>query len=273
MHASPPLQALALAAISGCVVDNPAFDEATTTASQGASSQSSTSAEATSASATSDASTGAETTGAETSLTGDPTTTADPSASTTSTTTGGAEPGVYDIPAAIGTCVFLATQEVPNHGPPAECTADADAINNSGLAGLMMIDVNVNNAAGKQRPAHPFLRFDVPAALAGLTLTAAELHVQVADNVTDLPQTGEVWLAAPFDAVSLESSAPERTLLLAGDQGEVFPNDWIVWQLPPGQLNVPGAVYIGLEPTHDKGVMLRGATTDPGPPLLRLTLE
>ena len=283
MRPSPRLLALALAALPGCVVDNPAFDEATnaaTATSTSASTQGSISGEATSASGSSDASMGASMTATTTSPTSTPTmsTTADPStsiSSTTSTTatTGGADPGVYDIPAALGTCVFLATQEEPSHGPPAQCTADADAINNRGLIGLMMLDVSVDNAAGKKRPAHPFLRFDVPEEYAGLTVASVELHVQVADNVIFLPQTGEVWLTAPFDALSLESSAPERTLLLAGDQGEVLANDWVVWELPAAQISPSGGVYLSLVPTHDKGVMLRGATTDPGPPFLRLTLE
>jgi len=282
MQAAPPLlaSALTIATLTGCILDNPSFDEtvgATSTSQSAPTSATSQGPGSSSSSSSSSSSIASSYPPTTTSTTGLESTSSLPTTTSTSTadasTTIADLPRIHNIPAELATCVFLPTPEEPSHGPPAQCSGDADAINNSDLQDLMMVDVSVNNLAGKKRPAHPFLRFNIPPELANLTVVAAELHVQVADNVTFLPQTGEVWRSDPFDAVSLETVAPEHTLLLAADQGEVLPNDWIIWTLPPDQIALDGGVFLGLKPTHDKGVILRGATTDPGPPFLRLTIE
>ncbi len=220
----------------------------------------------TSSGGTSTSSGGTSTSSAE--VTGDPT-----SSDSTGGGGGGAKPGTYEVPASIGTCVFVGVMDYPVHGGPDECRGDADSINNSALGGLMMIDVKVDDAAGMSRPAHPYLRFDVPAEFAGLKVTAATLHVQVADNVTDLPQSGELWWSEPFDAADLKVQAPKLVALIAADKGEVQPDEWLQWSIAPEQVMAGEPLFFGLRPTHDKGVMLRGGTTMPGFPYLELELQ
>jgi hypothetical protein len=216
----------------------------------------------------------APTSSGETSTSGEPLTSG-PDSSSSSGSTGGPSvaPGTYEVPASIGTCVFAAVRNVPIHGGPEACSVDADTINNSELIGLMMIDVQVDNAAGMSRPARPYLRFDVPDEFAGLSVVAATLHVQVADNVTDLPQSGELWWSEPFDAQVLQSEAPKLLGLIAPDKGEVQPDEWLTWPLDPKQVMAGEPLFFGLLPTHNKGVMLRGGATMPGFPYLEIELQ
>lgn len=178
------------------------------------------------------------------------------------------------VAASIGTCVFPAAPGVPFHGGPAECSGDADQINNTALTGLMMVDVQVNDVIGKMRPAVPVLRFDVPAGgLDGLTLVSATLHVQVSDGVTFLPQSGELWRVSPFTVESLNIEAPAPLQLLAADKGEVQPDELLTWELAPASIKPGQPLFFALKPTHDKGVLLRGASTNPGAPYLSLVFE
>lgn len=193
--------------------------------------------------------------------------------STAGGSTDGASPGIYDVPAAIGTCVFVAVEDYPFHGGPDECSGDANAINATALGGLMMVDIQVNDGPGQTRPAVPYLRFDVPKELAGLTLLSATLHVQVADGVTDLPQSGTVWLSVPFSDETLKTVAPTLVESIAADKGEVQPDEWLSWQIDPGLITLGQPLHLALKPTHDKGVILRGATTAPGAPHLTLEVE
>ncbi len=208
-----------------------------------------------------------------TTTTGGSGTTGSPETTTSGESSGGALPGVYEVPASIGTCVFVANDVHPFHGGPDECSGDADAINNTELAGLMMVDVQVNDAAGQTRPAVPVLRFDIPGELAGLTVAAVTLHVQVSDGVTSLPQSGEVWQSEPFDAMSLTMSAPALSTFVAPDKGEVQPDDWLAWELAPGLISAGAPLHLALKPTHDKGVILRGATTAESAPYLTLEMQ
>jgi hypothetical protein len=281
---SRPLVILLSVAASSCLT-NPAFDP---------DAGSVTSTDAGSATATS---TGTDATGAVTTGNGDDSSTAaDGStlaadASTSATSGGpsssdgtsddgsssgdssGGSPATHDVLATIGTCVFPAIDLVPDHGGPDECSADADKINNTVLEGLMMVDVHVNNLSGKTRPAVPYLRFDFPEALIGLTLVSATLHVQVADGVTDLPQSGELWLSAGFTEQTLESTAPELIERIADDMGEVQPDDWLTWPIDPALIGLSKPLHLALKPTHDKGVILRGATTADSAPYLTIEVE
>jgi len=288
----PPLVILLSLAVSSCLLPNPAFDpDAASVTSTDPGSATATSLDVVTATSMSADATGAVTTG-----TGDSSTAADGStvavdASTSGTSSGGTSsggssggesssgessggsPGTYDVPAAIGTCVFRAVDATPLHGGPDECSGDADAINATDLDGLMMVDVYVNNMAGMTRPAIPYLRFDLPDALVGLTVVSATLHVQVADGVTDLPQSGELWLSAAFTAETLEIEAPTLLELIADDMGEVQPDDWLTWPIDPALVALDEPLHLALNPTHDKGVILRGATTADSAPYLTLEVE
>jgi hypothetical protein len=285
-----------LTCICACLRPNPAFDpdagddagpglttvvsagESTAASSAPAtgetSSGSSTSGVAPTSSGVAPTSTGVGTSTSGMATTGEPVTSG-PDSTSSSGSTGGPSvaPGTYEVPASLGTCVFAAVRKVPIHGGPDQCSVDADTINNSELIGLMMIDVQVDNAAGMSRPARPYLRFDVPDEFAGLTVVSATLHVQVADNVTDLPQSGELWWSEPFDAQLLKTTAPKLVSLIAPDKGEVQPDEWLTWSLDPGQVMAGQPLFFGLLPTHNKGVILRGGTTTPGFPYLEVELQ
>jgi hypothetical protein len=269
-----------LSSVCACLRPNPAFDlEAGDDASEGLTTVVSAGGSSGASSMTGEASSGAPDTsgGAPTSSSGTSTSdaevTGDPLTGGDSTGGGAAKPGTYEVPASIGSCVFVGVMDFPVHGGPDECRADADAINNSALSGLMMLDVQVDDNAGMSRPAHPYLRFDVPAEFSGLMVTAATLHIQVADNVTDLPQSGELWSSEPFDEAVLNMKAPKLIALIAADKGEVQPDEWLTWSLDPEQVMAGKPLFFGLQPTHNKGVMLRGGTTTPGSPYLELDLQ
>ncbi len=194
-------------------------------------------------------------------------------ASSGDASSGDVVPGIYDIPATIGTCVFAAVAENPLHGGPDECSGDADAINDTRLGGLMMVDVFVDDVPGGNRPAVPYMRFDLPKELVGLTVVHVTLHVQVADGVTNLPQSGELWLSAPFSEDSLKAEDPTLVEYIAADKGEVQPDEWLSWQLDPGLVVLGEPLHLALKPTHNKGVILRGASTAAGAPYLTLEVE
>ncbi len=277
-----PLVILLSLTASSCLLPNPAFNpDAGSVTSTDPGSATATSLDVVTATSMSADATGVVTTGS-----GDSSTTADGStlaadASTSGTSSGessggessGGSPGTYDVPAAIGTCVFPAVDATPLHGGPDECSGDADAINATDLDGLMMVDVYVNNMAGMTRPAVPYLRFDLPDALVGLTVVSATLHVQVADGVTDLPQSGELWLSAAFTAETLEIEAPTLVEFIAADIGEVQPDAWLTWPIDPGLVALDEPLHLALNPTHDKGVILRGATTADSAPYLTIEVE
>ena len=279
-----PLVVLLSLVGTSCIRPNPAFNfDAEGGAGSEAASATATSLDAVTTSSTSADATGAVTTGdVDTSTMSADGTTLASEASTSGTSAGGSSgsessgggaPGTYDVPAVIGTCVFPAVDAAPTHGGPDECSGDADAINNTELDGLMMVDVQVNDTAGMTRPAVPYLRFDVPEGLAGLTVVFATLHVQVSDGVTFLPQSGELWLSANFTAETLESEAPALVELIAADMGEVQPDDWLAWPIEPGLVAPGQPLHLALKPTHDKGVILRGANTAFGAPYLTIEVE
>ena len=285
-----PLLVLLAATPVACLGPNPAFDvnadDAGASAASGAS-VGETSAAPTSSTAAATTSTGSSGSTSEASTSGVQASTGDGStaASTTmrapdmgatsasSGSTGDVISGMFELPAVAGACVFVGIAGSPEHGGPGECSLDADAINKTALTGLMMVDVEVKNVAGKMRPARPYLRFDIPDKYAGGTVTAATLYVQVADGVTMLPQSGELWLTEPFAAADLDVKAPTLTQLLVPDHGEVQPDQWIAWVLPPALVEPGESLYLALQPTHDKGVMLRGASTEPGAPYLEVVLQ
>lgn len=261
---------------SACLVLNPAFDptadgggDASTTSQVDQGTSRSTGAGGTDQSTTVDASTDALTSGEMTSGVVE-------SSSTSPSTSGGSSgpsPKELFVPATIGTCVFPAAPAHPIHGGPDECSGDADMINNTTLTGLMMVDIQVNDTAGKSRPGVPVLRFEVPAeGLETLTLVSATLHVQVSDGVTFLPQSGEVWRVSPFTIDSLKVEAPNLVEFLAADMGEVQPDEVLTWDLAPAVIMLGQPLFVALKPTHDKGVILRGSTT-PGAPYLSLVFE
>lgn len=282
---SPSLLTLLASFACACLVPNPAFDPAAGSGTGGGSSATSEADSGTSTTTTSSGTDAPTTAGSSTGapITSEPTTgVADTSSGSSGTSTSGTTssgssgmgmPKVSLVMATIGTCVFPAVRAHPFHGGPGECSGDADLINNTGLTGLMMVDVQVNDMAGKTRPAVPVLRFDLPAeGLEGLTLVTATLHVQVSDGVMFLPQSGEVWRASPFTVDSLNVEAPTLVEFLAADKGEVQPDEVLTWDLDPASI-VPGQpLFVALKPTHDKGVVLRGATT-PGAPYLTLVFE
>jgi len=283
-----PLLVLLAVAPAACLRPNPAFnvdvEDTWATADAGASvgdvsaapTGSTTAVTSTgSPGSTSNASTsGVQATTSDSSTTATTTSAPDTGATSSSSgSTGDILSGMFELPAAVGACVFVGIVGFPQHGGPGECSADADAINNTALAGLMMVDVEVDNIAGKLRPARPYLRFDIPPKFDGATVVAATLYVQVADGVTMLPQSGELWLTEPFTAADLEAKAPTLSQMLAPDQGEVQPDQWIAWALQPALVQPGESLYFALQPTHNKGVILRGASTEPGAPYLEITVQ
>lgn len=206
----------------------------------------------------------------------DLTTSTDPSSSSDpdTSTTAALPPGAYTVAATLATCVFLPEDEAPYAGP-AVCNANAVAQNETALADLMMIDVEVANLDGDDRPAHAYLRFDVPAEFAALTVVDATLRLQIADGPDDIPnseQSGELVRTAAFDAVTLETGAPAVVEPLHDDLGDTATDQEVTWSLR-ADLVVPGQpLFLGLLPTRNDGVLYRG-TTAPGAPTLELVLQ
>lgn len=261
---------------SGCLYLNPAYDSPATgsAASTGSSAGEVSGDGVTTTGVTTGGSTVASSSGEAT--TQGPTTTAPGSGSETTTTTTGTDgtaPGVYTVAPTVATCVLVATPNVP-HGGPALCSANADVQNGTELTGLMMIDIAVNLGDGMGRPARSYIRFDVPAEFAGLTVAAATLHVRVADGPPpELPQSGELVLTAGFDGASLELEAPATVLALHPDMGDVVPSQWLHWSIPPEHVLAGAPLTLGLLPTDDFGVELCGAATEGCAPYLELELQ
>ena len=193
---------------------------------------------------------------------------------TSDSTSGGPAPGMVSVPAAVATCVLLPAGPAPYAGP-ATCSGNATAQNGTALTGLMMIDTMVKNDGGANRRAEAYLRFDIPGEYAGLTVAAATLTVQVADGPDDVPggPGGVLVLTEAFDGGTLSVGAPAQVMQLVGDIGDVTASQLVMWSIPTA-LVVPGQpLFLGLLPTGNDGTMYRGATTDPGPPVLELVLQ
>lgn len=278
-----PALGVALVTVGACMIHNPSFDP------EGAGSSGSTGTSSATGVGSSDGGSGPDsatsgvggTTGEGQGTTVEDTTSAlsttDPGTTeaTGGTTTGGPAPGTYTVAPTLATCVFLAAGPAPYAGP-ATCSQNATSQNGTALQGLMMIDVETKNLDGDGRPAVSFLRFDVPGDLAGLTVAAATLRVQVADGPDDFPngpQSGVLRLAAPFDAASLDVGAPAEMATLANDMGFVGTNEWIAWSIDPGLVAAGQPLFLALDPTDDDGVFYRGATTTPGAPYLELEMQ
>lgn len=267
-------------ASSGCLLPNPGYgvdDAASTGASTGATNVSGdASTQPVTGGATSGAGTdGGSTSGGSTSgATGSSgaTTTDDPSVGGTSTT--GVAPGEYAIQSTVAACVLLPAGQAPFAGS-AVCSANASQQNATALTGLLMVDTSVVNLDGMGRPAHSYLRFDVPAEFGGATIVSATLELQVADGQDDLPngpQSGVLVLTDVFDAASLESAAPPPLQMLADDKGYVGIDEVITWSIIPALVQPGQPLLLGLLPTNDNGIFYRGPT-NPGAPLLRLVLQ
>lgn len=189
------------------------------------------------------------------------------------TTAPGVPPGTYEIQPTVAACVLL-PYGAP-HAGPSVCSANATQQNGTALTGLLMIDTSVMSLDGMGRPAHTYLRFDVPAEFSGATIVSATLTLQVADGPDDYPngpQSGVLILTEAFDAASLESSAPQLQVTLADDKGFVGTNEVVTWSLDLPFVQPGQPLYLGLLPTDDDGVFYRGAT-NPGAPVLTLVVQ
>lgn len=278
----------ALAGMGGCLLLNPAFDPGDSTATGGASSAGSTDstgAAATGALPTTSAdgtTSGAAATGAEGTTSGAAATesggssgstttssgaTTSPDATTDTSTTG--MPVALRVDASIATCVLAAKDGVP-HGDPATCTAIAVQLSD-GYAGVMMVDTQVTSLDGMSRPAHSYLRFEIPE-LAG-PVALATLHVQMAPQVTELKQTGQLARTEPFDDTTLTTASPLPVEPLALDMGPVTPNQWLSWNIPVGLIQANTPLYLGLLPSNTFGVELRGKASPDGTPYLELQVQ
>lgn len=279
-------------ASSACLLKNPDFgvDDATTTA---ATTAVTTAAASGSAGASTAPGTGGATTGAgsDAGSASDAGTTAATAATSTSAETGvdssgaaatggdttsttGAPPGEYALQPTVAACVMLPADNAPFAGP-AVCSANATAQNGTALSGLIMIDTSVVNLDGAGRPAHSYLRFDVPENFGGATIVSATLRVQVADGPDDLPngpQSGVLVRTEAFDAATLAASWPQTIETLAGDQGFVATDQIVTWSIDTALVQPGQPLLLGLLPTDTDGVFYRGATT-PGAPVLTVVLQ
>lgn len=259
----------------GCLTLNPAYDEPTGghAAGDGSSTGGLATGPATGATTAAGTSSTAATTGVGSGAASTGVTTTATTTGAATTGSGGVEPGIHTVPPTVATCVLVATMNAP-HGGPAICSANADAQNGTALTGLMMIDIAVNLLDGMGRPAHSYMRFDIPAEFAGLTVAGARLYVQVADGPPpDLPQSGVLVLTDAFDAASLERAAPATASQLAADMGAAMASQWLEWPIPPEHVVAGQPLFLGLMPTDDMGVEIRGASTSPGAPYLELDLQ
>jgi hypothetical protein len=284
------------ALVSACLVTNPSYsngesDDAATTALSSGDTTGDTTADNTSVATTSgDDSEGATTqgtgstgvTGSGTTETTGPTTTdgatTDPSTTdgaTTDPSTTGADPGEYILTPTLVACVFFANQNA-GHGAPQVCEANADQQNGPSLTGLIQIDNAVNYSGGQGRRAESYFIFPIPDDFAGLTVTAAELFVRAADISFPKPTTGELWRAEPFNETDLAQGHPTADTKLVADLGPHMANQWVQWSIPADQLSIIKAgepLHLALRPTGNDGLFYRGATTQNGPPYLKIILE
>ena len=209
------------------------------------------------------------TTGGFDGTTGDTPTTSSSSSGTASTgfderTSTGGELSEVAVPAVVATCVLLEFASEPYLGPQ-ECEQKSVAADGVDAPGVMVLDTAFIEQGGNSRPARVFLRFDVPADLAGKDLTAATVAVHAASGPTaGGPHAGELWATESFDPDSLKDFAPGNLEVLTGDPGLVVPSTWINWDLPVERLEPGKSLYLGLVATDNDGVLYRTGLAEPG---------
>jgi hypothetical protein len=247
--------------LSACLKINPAYSTGDESESGGPV----TSGEATTG-AVETTSTGGETTAAiDQTTTGDTSGTA--SGSSVGETTGQSGEMPPLIPAEIATCVLTAIPELGHIGP-AECEQRASA--GLGLAGGGMIVDEAFNENGDGRPGIVFMRFAIPARLAGGQLTAATLVFEVADpDGADSGAGGAVRLAMPFEMADLETKAPGWVPGFETLVGAVEPGQLVEVALPLAAITAGAPLHVGIWPySNDAAVYLsNGAAAERRPRL------
>ncbi len=175
---------------------------------------------------------------------------------------GDGEPGSLEVPATLASCALLSAGPALHAGPTI-CEAIAD-IQGAKPTGLMLLDSAVSYNGGGERPAHVFLRFDVPAALADKELVAVSLALQVDDSLAASSRAaGSVHLSADFDLVALEFTAPALGVPLAVSEDVPQAGSVVSWEIDPS-LVVPGAaLFLRIAPDSDDGVLYLGGAAPP----------
>lgn len=177
--------------------------------------------------------------------------------STTDATTDASEPGTVELPATLATCALLTAGPAP-HAGPSVCEAIAD-VQGEEATGLMLLDAAVSFNGGGERPAHVFLRFDVPAELGERPLVAATLTMLVDDSLAASGlYAGSVHASDPFDLASLEFAAPAQGAPLADSSDLPLTNSVVAWSLDPALLTPGAALHLRLAPQDDDGVLYLG---------------
>ena len=128
----------------------------------------------------------------------------------------------------------------------------------------MLLDSAVSYNGGGERPAHVFLRFDVPAALADKEVASVSLALQVDDSLAASSRVaGSVHQSPDFDLVALEFTAPELGAALAVSEDVPQAGSVVTWELDPS-LVVPGApLFLRIAPESDDGVLYLGGDAPP----------
>jgi hypothetical protein len=207
----------------------------------------------------------------------------DPSGTTASTTQGSSgtdaestaalPPGSIDVPATVASCVLLPYMAAPYAGPQF-CEQNAVVENGTGQAGVLILDEGFEHQGGNGRPARVLLRFEVPAALAGRTLTSVVLLIKFADGETaGSDWSGDLHAVEPFSGASLGDGAPAYLDLLAGDPGPSEPGQTVKWALSPEAVTAGQSAYFGLAALGGDGVLLLGEHAVTGAPTLRIDYE
>lgn len=256
---------LAAMALSSCLKLNPAYG----TGDESGSGEPVTDGEAT---------TGETTTGTmETGSTGSTTTEAiEQTATTGETSTGEVTTGQVDarppvIAAEIATCVLTGVLSFPHVGP-AECeqrTSKALGLADGG--GMIVDQAFLENGDG--RPGIVFMRFAIPADLAGEQLTAATLVFEVADlGGAESGAGGAVRVAMPFSAADLETKAPPWMAGFEALVGAVDPGQQVEIALPTAAIVAGAPLHVGIWPySNDAAVYLSNAAAAERRPRLVLT--
>lgn len=174
------------------------------------------------------------------------------------------------VEAEIAACVLLELDALPHLGP-SQCQMMADVSNGTKTTGLMIVDQAFSNAQGRE--ARIYLRFAIPAELAGQTITALTLGLHTADGAYAGGPSGDLHATAAFDLPSLETSAPKSTGMVAPSLDVA--NDAPVAFVVSPELAVPGApLHLGLWATSDDGTLFRGLGDDaPARPTLTIFHE
>lgn len=172
------------------------------------------------------------------------------------------EPGSVEVPATLASCALLSAGPALHAGPTI-CEAIAD-IQGAKPSGLMLLDSAVSYNGGGERPAHVFLRFDVPAALADKEVASVSLALQVDDSLAASSRVaGSVHQSPDFDLVALEFTAPELGAALAVSEDVPQAGSVVTWELDPS-LVVPGApLFLRIAPESDDGVLYLGGDAPP----------